>query len=165
MKRILATLCILVSSAFAKGDSDIIVTLDQVEALNGYRFFVSPRADDRVLLCMRSSVATRTAPMQSSDTYYSNQVPTGPTMLRPLCAIKQYDENGTVIGSSAFQDRSLLDTRMTSPPPALVLQGGDRLALHDGVYKEKPKRAEIRIVIFEGNTWVEKTLHWKNENG
>jgi len=101
--------------------------------------------------------------MKPTDTYFNNHVPSGPSMLRPVCNIQLFDKQGNPIGKSPFRDKSLLDTRLESPASALILQPGDRLALQDGFYPDKPTAAEIRIVIYEDNHWVEKVLHWKNE--
>jgi len=163
MKILIFALSFFAFTAISLGDSEISLTLDHVVGRDGYRFSISP-SSERIMLCMQTSVAMKEVPMKSTDTYFSNQIPTGPNMLRPLCIIQLFDREGSPIGKSRFRDRSLLNTRLESAATALILQPGDRFALHDGVYPEKPLKAEIRIVIYEGAGWVEKTLYWKNES-
>ena len=164
MRLLFATLLLLVAfPPLSKADSEIALILDDVPGVGGYKFYISPSGSARIQLCMWTSVAMRSVPMKPTDTYFSNHVSSGPSMLRPVCNIQLFDKQGNPIGKSPFRDKSLLDTRLESPASALILQPGDRLALQDGFYPDKPAAAEIRIVIYEGHHWAEKTLHWKNE--
>ena len=164
MRILFTTIFFLLAFALlSRADSEITLILDDVPGVGGYKFYISPSGSARIQLCMWTSVAMGTAPMKPTDTYFSNHVPSGPSMLRPVCNIQTFDKNGNPIGKSPFRDISLLETRLDSPASALVLQPGDRLALQDGFYRDKPAYAQIRIVIYDGHHWAEKTLHWKNE--
>ncbi len=161
MKSLFLLLLFLSGESCFCAPPEISLTFEKVPHRDGYRLYISATGTEKFLLAMRVSETMRQVPMDRTDTYYSDMVTIGPRRLTPLSSIALLNADGSFVHKNSLQGRSLLDLKQPRQPDTLVLQAGDKLALHEGFYRTLPAKVEARIVIFNQNGWEERVLLWK----